>query len=613
MKKTAIVIGAGSAGLIAAKELKEKGFEVKILEGSAHIGGIWSALPWKSYTLTSSKWVTEFGCFPMPDAYPDFVTNEHMLEYLNSFADAFGLKALIDYDVRVAAIDQDEGGRFRVLTDRGVYADADFVVVSTGLHGKPFIPEFTGLAQFKGEVWHSSKYERPDPFSGKRVLCVGMGESGLGLVAELASVAEKLVVSSTGVALAPRVIKGSQNPFDQMQFWPLGRYMIGYQELLTSGLSWFYRRIPRFLKKINITTHLKFYSYYGVKFDEFEKWFPKALIPHHFHVKFWAKPRTGTSSGNLTRTDAPPDDVFYLIKTGKIIPKGQIAAFEDDRVSFTDGSSEQIDTVVFNTGFVPGCSSLRFPGGWGYRHLDLFKGCIHPKVPNLAFVGMVRPTIGSIPAMAEMHARVVAAFFSGSVPLPPEPERLAIIARDNREHRQECPHIHERFPHIYFFDEWMERMAQIIGARPRMREHLGSVANLRAFFFGAPIPLRYRMRGEGRVENAMETYARRVEKVWGNGFGRWATATVLTHFLMPYALTLAAMLIALNYFALSPALAVAVGAAFYLLYRYVDFFRYIFEIGIVRPLAIGTGIFFRKRLQREEPNYEHPQVFQTLK
>jgi hypothetical protein len=66
-------------------------------------------------------------------------------------------------------------------------------------------------------------------------------------------------------------------------------------------------------------------------------------------------------------------------------------------------------------------------------------------------------------------------------------------------HQKECPHMHERFPHIYFFDEWMDRMADIFGARPHLRDHL---ATLRAYFFGAPMPLRYRMRGPGKIEGA---------------------------------------------------------------------------------------------------------------
>lgn len=611
MQKKAIVLGAGSAGLIAAKELTDVGIAVTIIEANSNIGGIWSTLPWKTYTLTSSKWVTEFGCYPMPDDFPDFVTNEHMLRYLESFVDHFELRPHIEFNRRVFAIEKNGDGSLNVRTDQQNYPSVDFVVISTGLHGKPFTPDYKGVAKFEGDLSHSSEYRDPSRYKGKKTLCVGLGESGVGLVSELAGPADKLLVSSEGVAVAPRVVKGSQNPFDQMQFWQVGRHMIGYQEVLTSGLSWYYRSIPKFLKKLTVTQQLTFYSDYGPRFEEFEKWMPKALVPNHFHVKFWAKPSDSTYSGNLTRRDAPPDDLFYLIKTKKIIPKGRVQSFDAEGAFFEDGSYESVDSVVFNTGYKPASNFIEFPEGWQYSHSDLYKGCIHPSIPNLAFIGMVRPTIGSIPAMAEMHARIVAGYFGGSVDLPGQIERTKQIATDNEMHLQHFPEMHHRFPHIYFFDEWMERMSGVIGAKPRIRDHLKSLTLLKAYFFGAPMPLRYRMRGPGRVLNAKQKYINRVNKIWGNGFGKWAGSTVLIHFIAPYLLSLLVFLVGVSGFGLSMMASGFCAGCFYLLYRYVDLFRYILEAVFARPLSLAAGLFFIRQLKQNRPDYGRPEVFQS--
>jgi cation diffusion facilitator CzcD-associated flavoprotein CzcO len=40
--KTVAIVGAGSAGLVAAKVLMEDGFNVTLFERQKHIGGIWS-------------------------------------------------------------------------------------------------------------------------------------------------------------------------------------------------------------------------------------------------------------------------------------------------------------------------------------------------------------------------------------------------------------------------------------------------------------------------------------------------------------------------------------------------------------------------------------------
>ncbi len=610
-KKTAIIIGAGSAGLIAAKELKEQGIAVTILDSNPRIAGIWSNLPWNTYTLTSSKWVTEYGCYPMPESYADFVTNQDMIDYLVSFADHFQLTSLIHYNVQVKSINKNSDQTFDVVTNHGNHEHVDFVVVCTGLHGTPSIPEFDGINDFKGEVIHSSKYKNANDFKHKNVLCIGMGESGVGLISELAPETEKLVVSSSGVAVTPRVVKGSQNPFDQMQFWQIGRHMIGYQELLTSGLSWFYRKIPRTLKKINITLNLKFYSDYGVKFEEYEKWFPQALVPHHFHIKFWPKPMIENISGNLTRTSAPPDDIFYLMKSDQITPKGSVKSFDANGVFFEDGSYEKVDTVILNTGYKPGVCSIEFPNQWQYNHLDLFKGCIHPDMPHLAFVGMVRPTVGSIPAMAEMHSRIIAAYFGNAIPLPDHDARTQIIKQDNAQHYKQCPTMHERFPHIYFFDEWMDQMAEIIGVRPKATEYLTSLEDLKTYFFGAPMPLRYRIKGIGKIDNAAETYKQRVKKVWGNAFGQWAATSVLIHFFTPYLLTALVFILSLS--ANLPLLAaLGVSIAFFLVYYFVDLVRYVFEVLVARTLSIAAGVFFIKRLKKQAPDYQQPSVFQTL-
>ncbi len=612
MKKTAIVLGAGSAGLIAAKELKGAGFDVRILDKNKNIGGIWSSLAWKTYTLTSSKWVTEYGCYPMPEDFPDFLTNEHMLKYLDAFADRYDLKPLIEFEQRVKSIEKNADGSLKVTTNLGQYDSIDYVAVSCGLHGTPFIPEYQGLDHYEGTTTHSSTYQNAEKFNGKKLLCVGLGESGVGLISELSTVTEKLVVSSEGVAIAPRVIKGSQNPFDQMQFWQIGRYMIGYQEVLTSGLSWYFRRIPRVLKKLNVTRCLKFYSDYSVKFEDFEKWFPKALIPNHFHVKFWAKPNTQDLSGNLTRCNAPSDDIFYLIKTGKIIPKGRVKSFDSSGVYFDDGSYQEVDTVIFNTGYKPGSHQIKFPDDWTYNHADLFKGCIHPQTPNLAFVGMVRPTIGSIPAMAEMHARIVSAYFSGTAPLPDEASRAQIIAEDNAQHKRQFPEMHKRFPHIYFFDDWMEQMSDIIGARPKLKTHLGSLDKIKAYFFGAPMPLRYRMQGPDQLDGAEKIYIKRVNKIWGNAFGKWAGSTVLIHFFAPYLLSILMTVLAMTALGLTGLMSTLSGIAFFLLYRQVDLFRYLIDFIVVQPVTIFAGLFFLKGYRDEKPDYKQPKIFQTV-
>uniref|UniRef100_B8HKZ2 Flavin-containing monooxygenase FMO n=1 Tax=Cyanothece sp. (strain PCC 7425 / ATCC 29141) TaxID=395961 RepID=B8HKZ2_CYAP4 len=602
--KKCVIIGAGLSGLVTAKELLDVGFEnIIILESEDDLGGVWRRYCWKSATLTSSKWITEFGSFPMPDDYPDFLTPEQMLSYLQSFVKKFDLDKYIHCGVAVKAVTTDDQGKYEVITDQQIYRDCDFVVLCTGLHGEPHLPQIPGLEKFSGEVIHGSQYKAPEPFKGKRVLCLGLGESGIGINSEISHSAARTIVSATSYTPAPRVFNYTANPFDQMQFWPIGSIMKDYQELLTLGASW-YVRLPNWLKTFYVRLHPRLSCYP-------EPWLPKALIPYHWHGKYWPKPNEEFSqeSGNLTVPGTPTDDLFYLIRVGQIIPKGKVVRFDHTTAYFEDGSHEEIDALVLNTGYKSPILSIDLPNHWQYCHQELYKGCFHPDLINLAFVGFVRPTIGSIPAMAEMQARLVAQVFSGKVKLPESKSLVELIKQEATQHAKDCPMMQKRLPHIYFFDRWMEEMAQLIGCRPTIWEYLGSWGHLQAYLLGSPMPLRFRLQGPGAVTGGKERYIARVNKVYGNSFGRLARFQVIKYFLYPYvaATTLFLLLVGILKFSLPVSLGLTV--LFGLLYGSVDLFRFFVTI----PLTASLIIQFRKQFIKPTsiPNYTSPTILQT--
>ena len=102
------VIGAGSSGLAAAKNLKEHGFTVEVLEREDDLGGNWNygkphARVYRSTHMISSKRCTEFTDFPMPRDFPDFPHHTQILAYLRAYAAHFSLEPLIQYRTPVQA------------------------------------------------------------------------------------------------------------------------------------------------------------------------------------------------------------------------------------------------------------------------------------------------------------------------------------------------------------------------------------------------------------------------------------------------------------------------------------------------------------------------------
>ena len=91
------VIGAGGSGLAAIKNLREWGFGVDCYERETSVGGAWNwrhdrSPVYASTHLISSKPVTQYPDFPMPDDWPDYPHHSQLLSYFERYADHFGLR-----------------------------------------------------------------------------------------------------------------------------------------------------------------------------------------------------------------------------------------------------------------------------------------------------------------------------------------------------------------------------------------------------------------------------------------------------------------------------------------------------------------------------------------
>ena len=106
------VIGAGSSGLAAAKNLREQGIDVDVLERNGELGGNWcygqpNSRVYASTHTISSKRLTQFNDFHMPKQYPNFPHHSQVLEYLKSYAEHFGLRECIEFNTPIERLEPD--------------------------------------------------------------------------------------------------------------------------------------------------------------------------------------------------------------------------------------------------------------------------------------------------------------------------------------------------------------------------------------------------------------------------------------------------------------------------------------------------------------------------
>lgn len=176
--------GAGPSGLVTAKYLldSEWGFKVSVYEMGETIGGTFVNKTYDATTLVSSKYITLFADLRCPPEEPEHMTAVSYVDYLKRYCDEFKLWSVIHFGKSVTSV-RKEGGNFRVshTGEKGTEVSEmfDYVVVCSGLHNVPKVPDFDGLESFPGKIIHSSEYKEPSIFSDKRVLVVGSGETGM--------------------------------------------------------------------------------------------------------------------------------------------------------------------------------------------------------------------------------------------------------------------------------------------------------------------------------------------------------------------------------------------------------------------------------------------------
>ncbi|MGB0101150.1 MAG: NAD(P)-binding protein, partial [Nocardioides sp.] len=163
---TTAVIGAGISGLAASKMLGDYGVPYTTFETSDRVGGNWAfgnpnghSSAYQSLHIDTSKHQLSFRDFPMPDHYPDFPHHTQIKEYLDSYADAFGLRERIEFENGVVSAKRLPGGGWELVDQAGDTRHFDLLVVGNGHHWDPRMADFPGT--FTGQSIHSHHYIDP--------------------------------------------------------------------------------------------------------------------------------------------------------------------------------------------------------------------------------------------------------------------------------------------------------------------------------------------------------------------------------------------------------------------------------------------------------------------
>lgn len=370
MNNTYCIIGAGAAGLTAAKNLLQQGIACEVIEREDDVGGNWyyskaSSAVYASTHLISSAKLTGYTDFPMPDQ-PDYPRHDQVLDYLRRYARHFGLYDHIRFNTSVEHCERTPDGEWQVTLNNGETRRYAGLIICNGHLWKPRYPDYPGT--FSGETLHTKFYKTPDVLRGKRVLVVGAGNSGCDLAVEAVHHAEKVFHSTRrGYRYIPKYIFGI--PTDQVN--------------ALSNRLYSPRWLRRFINGLIIRLVLGDPARFG--------------LPRPDHKLLESHPIVNSQ-------------ILYHVGHGDIIPKPDVRELTGDRVTFVDGTQEPIDLIVYATGY-----TIDFPFidpahlKWQGMGPNLFMHFLHPTYDNLFVIGLLQPDSGIFWLM-DYQAQVAARF-----------------------------------------------------------------------------------------------------------------------------------------------------------------------------------------------------------
>jgi cyclohexanone monooxygenase len=196
----AVVVGAGFAGLYMLHRLRGLGLSVRVFEQGGDVGGTWywNRYPGARCDVESMQYSYSFSdeLQQQWDWSERYAPQPEILAYARHVAERFGLREHIQFNTSVERAVFEEGeDRWHVRTSDGKTVAAKFVVLATGCLSNARLPDFKGLSDFKGKVYHTGHWphEAVD-FTGKRVAVIGTGSSAIQSIPVIAQQARHLYV-----------------------------------------------------------------------------------------------------------------------------------------------------------------------------------------------------------------------------------------------------------------------------------------------------------------------------------------------------------------------------------------------------------------------------------
>ncbi len=352
---SAVIIGAGMSGILAAHRLQQAGVPFTILDKNDDVGGTWYEAAYPGCRVDNPNHNYSYS-FAQRHDWPYHYSPQGVLhEYFQRCADHFDVRrhARLGCTVHDSVWNEaaktwtvrytDASGEQRSIT-------ANIVISAVGQLNRPKFPtEIEGFGTFSGETMHSAQWNPELSLAGKRVICIGTGASALQFLPHVAAQASSLVITQrTAPWLAPTP---------------------DYHDEVPEGLRWLYGHVPSYseFNRFSIFWRMGDGALEAVRVDP--TWesdggsvsmiseFGRQMLVEYFKADFADRPdllakvvpnyppgakRMVRDNGVWARTLKLPNVQLVADRIAKITPAG---------IEMADGTVHEADVLLYGTGY----------------------------------------------------------------------------------------------------------------------------------------------------------------------------------------------------------------------------------------------------------------------
>ncbi len=361
------IIGGGPSGVATASYLQRRKIDAVLFEEAAAVGSSWRR-QYDRLRLHTLPRLSAMPSHPIPKKMGPWIAAADYAAYLEDVVERELLR--VHTGVSVSAIERGPSG-WVLSTTRGL-CHARCVVVATGMNRAPKMPSWPGRELFEGEVIHSNAYRNARGFKGRRVLVVGVGNSGSEIACDLAEAGAEVSLSvRTAPNILPKTLFGLPVQVMGILFGSLPAPLMD--------------QAAKVLQRLTV--------------GDLSKW----QMPPSSRGLF-------THAKRHRATPVIDSGLVACIKAGQLNVVPAVEALQRGAARLSDGRVLEIDAIVAATGYKPGLESLLGP----HAELDqdgfpsLSRSAELLQAPGLYLCGFVVSLSGILHGISMQAKRIAA-------------------------------------------------------------------------------------------------------------------------------------------------------------------------------------------------------------